>query len=100
MVDDGEYERQVFDRARRLRDEFARKITRPQVEEGEREARKWEAAEAQREVISLVLFRIASVPRAQEHERARHSRPGRHELIGPPASCGLRGMSGQDGRGQ
>ena len=41
MVDDGEYERQVFDRARRLRDEFARKITRPQVEEGEREARKW-----------------------------------------------------------
>jgi len=41
MVDDGEHERQVFDRARRLRDEFAWKITRPQVEEGEREARKW-----------------------------------------------------------
>jgi TPR repeat protein len=40
-VDDGEYEQELFDRARRLRDELAKKITRAQVEEGEREARKW-----------------------------------------------------------
>lgn len=40
-VDDGEYEQDIFDRARRERDELARKITRAQVEEGEREARRW-----------------------------------------------------------
>jgi TPR repeat protein len=40
-VDDGEYEQEMFDRAKRSRDELARKITRAQVEEGGREARKW-----------------------------------------------------------
>ncbi|MCW5738079.1 MAG: sel1 repeat family protein [Enhydrobacter sp.] len=40
-VDDGEYEQEVFDRARRSRDDLTRKITPAQVEEGEREARKW-----------------------------------------------------------
>ncbi len=40
-VDDGEYEQDVFDRAGRSRDELAKKITRAEVEEGEREARKW-----------------------------------------------------------
>jgi len=40
-VDDGEYEQDVFDRAARSRDELAKKITRAEVEEGEREARKW-----------------------------------------------------------
>ena len=37
-VDDGEYEQDLFDRAKRARDELAPKITRAQVEEGEREA--------------------------------------------------------------
>jgi TPR repeat protein len=40
-VDDGEYEQELFDRAKRSRDELAKKITRAQAEEGEREARKW-----------------------------------------------------------
>lgn len=40
-VDDGEYEQDLFDRARRSRDELAKKITPAQVEEGEREVRKW-----------------------------------------------------------
>jgi len=40
-VDDGEYEQELFDRAKRSRDALARKITRAQVEEGEREARNW-----------------------------------------------------------
>lgn len=40
-VDDGEYEQEVFDHARRSRDELAKKITPAQVEEGEREARTW-----------------------------------------------------------
>jgi TPR repeat protein len=40
-VDDGEYEQDLFDRAKRSRDELAKKITPAQVEEGEREARKW-----------------------------------------------------------
>lgn len=40
-VDDGEYEQELFDRAKRSRDELAKKITPTQIEEGEREARKW-----------------------------------------------------------
>jgi len=40
-VDDGEYEQDVFDRAVRSRDELAKKITRAEVEEGERAARAW-----------------------------------------------------------
>ena len=40
-VDDGEYEQELFDRAKRSRDGLAKKITPAQVEEGEREARKW-----------------------------------------------------------
>jgi len=40
-IDDGEYEQDLFDRAKRSRDELAKKITPAQAEEGEREARKW-----------------------------------------------------------
>jgi hypothetical protein len=40
-VDDGEYDQEVFDQAKRSRDELAQKITRAQVEEGEREAKEW-----------------------------------------------------------
>jgi TPR repeat protein len=40
-VDDGEYEQELFDRAKRARDELGKKLTLAQREEGEREARKW-----------------------------------------------------------
>lgn len=40
-VDDGEYEQELFDRAKRARDELAKKITPDQVAQGEAEARKW-----------------------------------------------------------
>jgi TPR repeat protein len=40
-VDDGEYEQEIFERAKRSRDDLAKMITRAQLEEGEREVRKW-----------------------------------------------------------
>jgi len=40
-VDDGEYEQELFDRAKRARDEARQKMTAPQVEEAEREVRRW-----------------------------------------------------------
>lgn len=40
-VDDGEYEPELFERARRARDEAKAKMTPQQVEDGEREVRRW-----------------------------------------------------------
>jgi hypothetical protein len=42
-VDDGEYEQELFDRAKRLRKEMSERMPPDQVGEGERAARSWQA---------------------------------------------------------